>query len=313
LLGCEPEEEIVIERRNRADPQSYARQLLQGTGIMLVDTGFATTDSFTVEQQAHALGIPQREVVRLETLAERLLPGAVDTREWLAGVGAGLEDAFANGAVGVKTICAYRASLKLTTPDEREVVQAFQLLKRETESGQRPRLRGNALCHALLRHASRLCAHHGIPLQVHCGFGDPDEDLAETSPLGLRPLFVDSALSGLKVVLLHCYPYHREAAYLCSVFPGVYMDLSLAIPLAARDGQRALQEALGLCPISKLVYASDASRYPEVFFLAAALHREALAEALVALVDGGFLAVGQAIDAGRDVLAENARRVYRLS
>ena len=156
------------------------------------------------------------------------------------------------------------------------------------------------------------CVRLNIPLQVHCGFGDPDEDLADASPLGLRPLFIDPAYRGLRVALLHCYPYHREAAYLCSVFPDVYMDLSLTIPFAALDGARAMKEALGLCPTTKLLYASDASRYPEVYFVAASLHREALADAISELIDHDVLGPAQAIDAGRQVLADNARAVYRL-
>jgi hypothetical protein len=74
-----------------------------------------------------------------------------------------------------------------------------------------------------------------------------------------------------------------------------------------------MKETLGLCPTSKLLYASDASRYPEVFFVAAALHREALAEALSELIDRKLLSEPAAVSAGRQVLAENARRLYRLS
>jgi predicted TIM-barrel fold metal-dependent hydrolase len=171
---------------------------------------------------------------------------------------------------------------------------------------------GDALCHALLWAAAEECAALGVPLQVHTGFGDPDEDLAEASPLGLRPLLREEGLRGLRVVLLHTYPYHREAAYLCSVYPDVYMDLSLAIPLAAADGARALGEALGLCPWTKLLYASDASRLPELYFVAGVLHRQALADALGALVSDGTLTPSLAEEAGRQVLAGNARRVYRL-
>jgi predicted TIM-barrel fold metal-dependent hydrolase len=155
--------------------------------------------------------------------------------------------------------------------------------------------------------AAQECRQLGVPLQVHCGFGDPDEDLADASPLGLRPLLQDPQYGGLRVALLHCYPYHREAAYLCAVYPDVYMDLSLAIPMAGSDGARALHEALGLCPTTKLLYATDATRYPEVYLAAAEAHREALAAALGALFEGAT-----AIDAGQQVLAGNAQRLYKL-
>ena len=129
---------------------------------------------------------------------------------------------------------------------------------------------------------------------------------------GLRRLLTNPAFAGLDVVLLHCYPYHREAAYLCAVYPDVYMDLSLAIPLAAADGARAMREALGLCPWSKLLYATDASRLPEAYFVAATLHREALGAALSELVGLGALSRDEAAEAGRAVLAGNAVSLYRL-
>jgi predicted TIM-barrel fold metal-dependent hydrolase len=279
---------------------------------MLVDGGFAAPGTFSLADQEQATGIAQREIVRLETLAESLVRDAADPREWFGTVRTALRAAIGRGAVGVKTICAYRATLKLQPVDTDALGVAFSALRLRAQRGEQPRLSGSALCHALLFEAAQECRELDVPLQIHCGFGDPDEDLAETSPLGLRPLFIDPAYRGLRVALLHCYPYHREAAYLCSVFPDVYMDLSLTIPFAGLEGGRAMGEALGLCPTSKLLYASDASRYPEVFFVAAAAHREALAGALGELVDHGIVDTTAAVNAGRQVLAENARRIYNL-
>ena len=313
-LQCEATEAGVLAHRNAADPGGYARQLLaaSATGMMLVDTGFATPGTFTLGEQEQATGIAQREIIRVETLAESLINDAGDPRDWFTAVRNALRGAVGRGAVGVKTVCAYRATLKLQPVDTDALGVAFSAIRLRAQRAKHPRMSGSALCHALLFEAAQECRELDVPLQVHCGFGDPDEDLAETSPLGLRPLFIDPAYRGLRVALLHCYPYHREAAYLCSVFPDVYMDLSLAIPFAGLEGGRAMREALGLCPTSKLLYASDASRYPEVFLAAATAHREALAGALGELVEHGILDIAAAVDAGRQVLAGNARRVYNL-
>jgi uncharacterized protein len=313
-LRCDPSEGAILDHRNAADPASYARQLLgrTATEVMLVDHGFASNDAFSVVEQQRATGIPQLEIIRLETLAENLVKTASDPREWFANIRAALRADVARGAVGVKTICAYRASLKLEPVDTDALGVAFSSLRSRVERGEALRLTGNAICHALVFEGAKECQELGVPLQVHCGFGDPDEDLADASPLGLRPLLIDPNYRGLRIALLHCYPYHREAAYLCSVFPGVYMDLSLTIPFAAVDGVRAMREALGLCPTSKLLYASDATRYPEVFLVAATLHREALADALSELVERRVMSRSAAVDAGRQVLAGNARRLYPL-
>ena len=314
-LRCDATEAAVLAYRNGADAAGYARQLMARTttAMMLVDNGFATAESFTLPEQEQAIGIKQRQIIRLETVAENLIHYANEPREWLDAVRAALRADVGRGAVGIKTICAYRATLKLHPVDTDALGVAFSAMRQRAQHGQHPRLSGSALCHALLFEAALECRQLDVPLQVHCGFGDPDEDLAETSPLGLRPLFTDPTYRGLRVALLHCYPYHREAAYLCSVFPDVYMDLSLTIPFAGLDGGRAMREALGLCPTSKLLYASDASRYPEVFLVAAAAHREALANTLGELVDQRILDTTTAASAGGQVLAENAKRVYRLT
>jgi predicted TIM-barrel fold metal-dependent hydrolase len=141
-------------------------------------------------------------------------------------------------------------------------------------------------------------------VQVHCGFGDWDLYLPRADPAHLKPLL--ERFRATNFVLLHCYPYVREAGWLAHVYGNVFFDISLTIPHVARPGE-ALREALELAPVSKLLYASDASRTPELYYLAAKWWREGLAEVLPEL-----LAEDEVEDAGRAILCENALRLYRL-
>ena len=317
VFGCQPTEAAILTARRMLEPGRYARELMElsGTGLMLVDTGFAGDDTLTLQEQQAVVPIPQREVVRVETLAEELVALYRRPEDWLDAVRTGLTEAVRRGAVAVKTIVAYRASLRLRWPDHDLVRTEYAALRqtlRATGTRVRPRLSGDPLCHALVFVAAEECTRLGVPLQVHCGIGDTDTDLAEGSPLGLRPLLVHERFQQLRIVLLHCYPYHREAAYLCSVYGGVFMDLSLGVWLAASDGARAMREVVGLCPWTKLLYATDASRLPEVYVIAAELHRDALAEAFGELVTRQLLTMDEALAAGKQVLAGNARRLYRV-
>jgi predicted TIM-barrel fold metal-dependent hydrolase len=70
----------------------------------------------------------------------------------------------------------------------------------------------------------------------------------------------------------------------------------------------ALAEALELAPISKLLYASDASSIPELYFLAAMWWREALGALLPEL-----LGPEEVEPAARMILRENALVAYGLS
>jgi hypothetical protein len=143
-----------------------------------------------------------------------------------------------------------------------------------------------------------------LPVQVHCGFGDSDLHLWRSDPSYLKPLI--ERFRETSFVLLHCYPYVREAGWLAHVYGNVWFDLSLTIPHVSQP-VRAIREALELAPVSKLLYASDAARTPELYYLAARWWRRALAEVLP-----GLLPTDEVEEAARRILRENARELYRL-
>ena len=101
-------------------------------------------------------------------------------------------------------------------------------------------------------------------------------------------------------------PFVREAGWLAHVYGNVYFDLSLTIPHVARPAE-VVREALELAPVSKLLYASDAARTPELYYLAAKWWREALAAVLPEL-----LGEDDAADAGRRILRQNALDLYDI-
>src|SRR5207237_2601333 len=135
-------------------------------------------------------------------------------------------------------------------------------------------------------------------------------DLRLANPLHLRPLLQDPSVRGVPIVLLHCYPFCREAGYLASLYANVYVDLSLTIPLTAHGGAWAIMAALEQAPASKLLLATDASRIPELFYLGALYARRSLAVALTHLHSRGWLTQAEIQDAARRALYENAARLY---
>jgi uncharacterized protein len=179
-----------------------------------------------------------------------------------------------DGYVALKTIAAYRGGLDRVSED---VVAALEA----NEATGAP-----------------------LPVQVHCGFGDSDLWLARADPSHLKPLV--EHFRETRFVLLHCYPFVREAGWLAHVYGNVWFDLSLTIPHLSRPAD-ALREALELAPVSKLLYASDAARTPELYYLAAKWWREALAEVLA-----DALPPDEAERDGRAVLRENALALYGL-
>jgi predicted TIM-barrel fold metal-dependent hydrolase len=293
-LGCEPTEEAVYKRRAATPPDDYASSLLRATNteLLLVDEGFPPPGIGTTPAELGDLaGCEARPVLRIEQLAETVGVEALDA------VHEAIANARARGYVALKTIAAYRGGLDL---------DALPAPARAAPpSAPTHRLEGKPLRAVLLAalEANEMTGDP-LPVQVHTGFGDSDLLLPAAHPGLLKPLI--ERFRRTTFVLLHCYPFVREAGWLAHVYGNVFFDLSLTIPHVARPAA-ALYEALELAPVSKLLYASDASRAPELYLLAARWWREALGEVLPAL-----LADDEAAQAARMILRDNAHAVYRL-
>jgi hypothetical protein len=290
LLDCAPTEEAVYAQRLAADPEEYAATLLRATGTdwLLLDDGFPPADaSIGLERMGELAGCSVRAVMRIERVAEEGLGATFgEFRERLREE---VRTARERGFAGLKTIAAYRTGLDLAAPDTAAAESAF------ARGG--TRLESKPLLELALWDALEGNTRDPLPVQVHVGFGDSDLFLPRADPGYLKR--VVERFPETPFVLLHCYPYVREAGWLAHVYANVFLDVSLTIPHVSRPAEM-LRQALELAPVSKLLYASDAARTPELYFLAAKWSRQALAEVL------------DSEEAGRAILRENALRLYRL-
>jgi uncharacterized protein len=301
LLGCEPSEEAVFAHRRATDPDAYAATLLRATGTewLLIDDGFpAPGEGVAWDRMGDLAGCRSAPVMRIERVGEEGLAagdGLDALRERVRGEVAA---ARANGFVGLKTVAAYRSGLDVQPPDAAAAAAALADAPR--------RLAEKALLEVLLDDALAANAATGdpLPVQVHCGFGDSDLFLPRADPTLLGPLIERYATTPF--VLLHCYPFVRQAGWLAHVYGNVFLDVSLTIPHVWRHAEM-VREALELAPVSKLLYASDAARTPELYFLAARGWRAALAEVLA-----DALEPAEAEAAARRILRENAIGLYGL-
>jgi hypothetical protein len=137
-------------------------------------------------------------------------------------------------------------------------------------------------------------------------------DLHKCNPLLLTGLLRTLEPTGVPVMLLHNYPYHREAGYLAQVFPNVYADLGLATHNTGSRATAVLAEALELVPLRKFLFSSDAFGLPELYYLGALLFRHGLSDFLRERLDDGDISRDDAERISHLVTAENAARVYRL-
>jgi predicted TIM-barrel fold metal-dependent hydrolase len=151
----------------------------------------------------------------------------------------------------------------------------------------------------------------GLPIQFHIGYGDADIRMHRVDPSLLTDWL---HLHRVPVLLLHTWPYHRQAGYLASVHPHVHHDVGLILHNVGRvRGAAVLAEAMEVAPFSKLLYSSDAYGLAELYLLAAAGFRAALGQVLAERVDAGEWSGADASRVAELVVAGNARRVYHLS
>jgi hypothetical protein len=319
LVGAESSgEREVVSARDRlagANPEAYLRHLLDDAGVatLLVDTGYGGAAMLALADLERAVARPVREVVRIESVVEALLAAGGPPTDTLNGLVDAFEEriveAIDTGAVALKSVLAYRAGLRMETSGVGELRSAFERLD---IAAQARRFDDPVLGPLLVRRAAEVAALWSVPLQFHTGFGDEDIRLPGADPTLLRPLLHDPRTEACPIVLLHCYPFVGGAAAMAGAYPQVYLDLSLAIPLAEPIAADLVREALGLCPAGKLLAASDGHSFPEMHWWGATVWRRALAEVLGAEVDRGDLDQPAAADLSDRILGATAKRLYSL-
>ncbi len=207
--------------------------------------------------------------------------------------------------MGTKTIAAYRTSFDIdwSRPTDAQVIEhARELAAR----GAPLRLDSPVLIAFGVYEA----AERGLPIQVHVGFGDRDLDLHRTDPLLLLPLL--RSMPAVQVLLLHCYPFHRQAGYLAQAFDHVNFDVGLAINYLGVRSTALVAEALETAPFAKQLYSSDAFGPPELHLLGSVLWRRAMGLALGGWVNTGDCTEQDAIRIVDMIGVHNATRVYAL-
>lgn len=304
------EPDAYVERRRELGGAEVNRRLLRasGTGTLLVETGYRPEDVVSPAGLGEMAGAQVREVVRVEAVAEQVRDGAASARAFVEELPAALA-ARASGAVGLKTIVAYRGGFAFdpAPPPRDEVVAAADGFVRG-----RDRLTDETLLRFGIWTAADVARSLGLPIQVHTGLGDPDLVLHLANPSLLTGLIRELGRHQVDLVLLHCYPYQREAAYLASAFPNVYLDVGLALNHTGAQASRVLAEAMELAPFPKLLYSSDAFGLAELYLTGALLFRRALAELLAAWFEQGTCTAADSERITRLVARDNAVRLYRL-
>lgn len=313
VLDLEPHASaaVYLARREELGAGEVNKRLLQAAGVVafLVDTGTERPELLTAAEMGRHGGAAADEIARIEQIEHDVAELASVAVDYMDSLGEELS-ARASRAVGFKSIIAYRCGLDFdpARPSRGSVIAAAN----RRLSDPKARLTDPILLRHLLWTAVDVARERGLPMQFHTGYGDPDLDLHRADPTQMTAFIRALQPMGVPVILLHCYPYHRQAAYLANVFPHVYVDVGLAMTYTAAGSATIMGELLELVPFHKQMFSSDCYAAAETCHLGALYYRHGLATALKQRLEAGEWSVADAARVAHMVGSGNARRVYRL-
>ena len=315
FLHCAEDPESLARARDsvlRADPVGYTRRLLADQNIveLVADEGYTHMPVGGAELEQLA-AIPVHRVARIESFIDDLKTQDLANLDHFAeALAQRLDQAVADPrTIALKSVIAYRTGLDITDPTRSEAASAYRRWRAAGWADSRAN--SKPVRDYLLHLAMPVIERHDIALHIHCGDGDPDVVFARSRPQDLYGFL--KRYRRQPIVLMHAgHPWSEEAAYIASILPHVYIDLSVLIPWASLDIESHLTQLIGMMPSSKLLYSSDQVYEPELFWLPARFARRALERALSAAADADYLTLAAAQAIGRGILADNTRRLHGI-
>jgi predicted TIM-barrel fold metal-dependent hydrolase len=210
------------------------------------------------------LSLGARESPRRDALARMASIEPRDAASWRAFLERLFDLAARHGACGIKQLQAYTRSLEFVPRSDSEVVWSGDI------SPEGVRVFQDWVVHE----CSKQAHERGWAHQVHVG----THNLAQSSPLPLAALA--ERYPRMKIVLIHCWPFLAEAAWLAKYRPNISLD-TCWLPILNPDYFRqAMAGWLTYVPTHKITCSHDATSI-EMAVGSSLFTREILADLLL--------------------------------
>ncbi len=237
----------------------------------------------------------QAESPRRDALAQITGIDPVDAATWREFITALLDLAAENHTTGIKQLQAYSRSLRYEPVGDREVTFRGDLSQD-----------GIVVFQDWVMHECCKQAHErNWPHQVHVG----THNLGDSNPMPLEDL--SQRYPNMDIVMLHCWPYLREAGWLAKHRPNIYIDTCWMPVLNPAFLREALTMWINYVPAHKIMLAHDSTSV-EMATGSSLFTREILAEALTSQQQALQLPSAVLHTVAADMLQNNAVRVYGI-
>ncbi|OKL63189.1 Protein fluG [Talaromyces atroroseus] len=319
LFSCQPTWEAIKAARQTwvtADYHGLVQRCLDGTYSLLLDDLLTDSDIEDYRWHKQFIGAASgaKRIVRIEAVASKILLDfwgpqgqhklRKDPQTFLSEFHKHIEQYLMEpNVVAFKSVICYRTGLDIkVNSSEAAFKESFQrLLRIGAPFRISDKSFNDLLVTTTLQIIEEMVAKHGKqrskPIQFHTGLGDNDISLVLANPAYMQPLIAH--FKNVDFVLLHSsYPYTREAGYLASVYPNVYLDLGEVFSMVSKDAEHSiLRQSMELTPTSRLLWSTDGHFHPETYWLSNRQFRDTLETAK---------------DVAADILFNNSNRLYDL-
>ncbi|WMV52396.1 hypothetical protein MTR67_045781 [Solanum verrucosum] len=319
LYGSKLSVDAVQESRQHLGLESSANTCFKAARIsaLLIDDGLDLDKKLDIKWHEHFAPKVGR-ILRIEDVAKKILEKGTDGTKWtldsfMESFSKELKSYPLNQSIDSRiVIVAYRTGLAINT--DVTVKEAEEGLSEVLCGGNAVRISNKSFLDYIFMHALVVAQSYDLPMQIDTGFGEKDLDLRLANPLNLRNLLEDKRFTKNRLVLLHVsYPFSKEASYLASVYPQVYLDFGLAIPkLRYHRMISSVKELMDFAPMNKVMFSTDGFAFAESFYLGARIAREVVFSVLRDACIDGDLSIPEALAVVKDIFAETAKQFYKL-
>ncbi len=219
----------------------------------------------------------------------------VDAKSWREFISGIFDLAHKNKTTGIKQLQAYSRPLHFLPRKDTEVTFRGELNANEIICFQ------DWVMHECCKQANdRKWVH-----QVHVG----TNNIAESGPLPLEALA--KRYPDMNLVMIHCWPFLKEAGYLAKHVPNIYIDTCWMPVLNPAYLREALSMWMNYVPVHKIMLAHDSTSV-EMATGSSLFTREILTEILLNQQNSLQISTTQLREFATDMLQNNAVRLYRI-
>ena len=219
--------------------------------------------------------------------------------DYLAAIDAIFQKAVASDAVCLKTTLAYQRTLDFANVPRERAEKVFGRPKAELKPEEIKDFQD-----FILWRLCELSAKYELPFQIHTG----QARIQGSNPMLLVDMI--AANPNTKFVLFHGgFPWVGETGVIAMRHKNVWVDSVWLPQLSYTTAKRAYQEWLEVMPSDRILWGADTVQ-AEGIYAATVWTRQCLSEALAEKVERGELREEQAIAIGRQVLRENALKLF---